>query len=132
MARVVPAIHVFAPTDKEDVDARDKRGHDNNANGTLAAFRIVTAAIDPCRDDLQLLAQRNQIGASVWNECSALFVESKKSRWSQRTRSERVLEGDLCQPDRVAHCRGHIQMRARERALFRRQPSVPQPDILAN
>jgi len=27
MAGLVPAIHVFAPTEK-DVDARDKRGHD--------------------------------------------------------------------------------------------------------
>jgi len=29
MAGLVPAIHVLAATSKEDVDARDKRGHDD-------------------------------------------------------------------------------------------------------
>src|SRR5262245_20470794 len=132
MAGLVPAIHVFASTDKEDVDARDKRGHETDATETLAAFYIAAAAIDPCRDDLQLLTQRNQIGASIWNECSALVVESKKSRWRQRSRTQRVLEGDICQPDRIAHRGGHIEVRARERAFFRRQPSVSQPDISTN
>src|SRR5262245_962003 len=103
MAGLVAAIHVIAPTDQQDVDAREKRGHDNNVNETLTTFRIATAAIDPGRDDLQLLTQRNQIGVSIWNECSALVVESKKSRWRQRSRTERVLEADLCQPHRVAH-----------------------------
>jgi hypothetical protein len=28
MAGLVPAIHVFVVTQKKDVDARDKRGHD--------------------------------------------------------------------------------------------------------
>jgi len=28
MAGLVPAIHVFAVLDLQDVDARDKRGHD--------------------------------------------------------------------------------------------------------
>jgi hypothetical protein len=28
MAGLVPAIHVFAAAEKKDVDARDKRGHD--------------------------------------------------------------------------------------------------------
>jgi hypothetical protein len=30
MAGLVPAIHVFGPASLEDVDARDKRGHDNS------------------------------------------------------------------------------------------------------
>jgi hypothetical protein len=29
MAGLVPAIHVFAAATKDDVDARDKRGHDD-------------------------------------------------------------------------------------------------------
>jgi hypothetical protein len=28
MAGLVPAIHVFSPTEKEDVDGRHKAGHD--------------------------------------------------------------------------------------------------------
>ena len=28
MTGLVPAIHVFLPDKKQDVDARDKRGHD--------------------------------------------------------------------------------------------------------
>jgi len=30
MAGLVPAIHVFGATGKKDVDARDKRGHDES------------------------------------------------------------------------------------------------------
>jgi hypothetical protein len=30
MARLVPAIHVFDFAEVEDVDARDKRGHDDS------------------------------------------------------------------------------------------------------
>jgi len=30
MAGLVPAIHVFAALRKKDVDARDKRGHDES------------------------------------------------------------------------------------------------------
>jgi hypothetical protein len=29
MAGLAPAIHVFAQSSKKDVDARDKRGHDD-------------------------------------------------------------------------------------------------------
>jgi len=32
MAGLVPAIHVFVSTEKQDVDARDKRGHDGRDN----------------------------------------------------------------------------------------------------
>jgi hypothetical protein len=31
MAGLVPAIHVFSSALKEDVDARDKRGHDEES-----------------------------------------------------------------------------------------------------
>jgi hypothetical protein len=33
MAGLVPAIHAFLPAAKKDVDARDKRGHDNRNIG---------------------------------------------------------------------------------------------------
>ena len=36
MAGLVPAIHVLILGDKEDVDARDKRGHD----GTVATIGV--------------------------------------------------------------------------------------------
>jgi hypothetical protein len=32
MAGLVPAIHVFGSKEKEDVDARDKPGHDVESN----------------------------------------------------------------------------------------------------
>jgi hypothetical protein len=32
MAGLVPAIHDFLTTEKQDVDARDKRGHDESNN----------------------------------------------------------------------------------------------------
>ena len=38
----------------------------------------------------------------------------------------------LGQPDRIAHRRGHIQVRARQGALFRGQPSVSQLDRSTN
>jgi len=33
MAGLVPAIHVFSASAKQDVDARDKRGHDVAISG---------------------------------------------------------------------------------------------------
>jgi hypothetical protein len=41
MAGLVPAIHVFVTLTKQDVDARDRRGHDESNNprfGISAAF----------------------------------------------------------------------------------------------
>jgi hypothetical protein len=50
MAGLVPAIHVYEPIDKQDVDARDKRGHDDRGivadyipyvtDGLLARLRL--------------------------------------------------------------------------------------------
>jgi hypothetical protein len=40
MAGLVPAIHVFDAVRSQDVDARDKRGHDDNS----AVFVIYPAA----------------------------------------------------------------------------------------
>jgi hypothetical protein len=40
MAALVPAIHVFAASGKKDVDARDKRGHDDGGHRTLQFFWI--------------------------------------------------------------------------------------------
>jgi hypothetical protein len=36
MAGLVPAIHVFLTRRKQDVDARDKRGHDGERFGAIA------------------------------------------------------------------------------------------------
>jgi hypothetical protein len=38
MAGLVPAIHIFDLT-REDVDARDKRGHDDSTNASVNAGR---------------------------------------------------------------------------------------------
>jgi len=43
MAGLVPAIHVLDLASKQDVDARDKRGHDDGSIGT-AILRIAIAA----------------------------------------------------------------------------------------
>ena len=98
----------------------------------LIAFQIIGAAVDPGCDDRQLLSESNEIGASTRNQRAALVVQAEKSRGGQRSGAQRVLQGELGQPDRIAHRRGHIQMRARQRALFRGQPSVSQLDRPAN
>jgi hypothetical protein len=36
MAGLVPAIHVFLDRMKQDVDARDKRGHDESNNPRIS------------------------------------------------------------------------------------------------
>jgi hypothetical protein len=42
MAGLVPAIHVFDPTRKQDVDARDKRGHDDQTFCSLILAYIAS------------------------------------------------------------------------------------------
>jgi len=41
MAGLDPAIHVFCRSEKKDVDARDKRGHDE-----MKAKRLAIAPVD--------------------------------------------------------------------------------------
>ena len=43
MAGLVPAIHVLTANEEEDVDARDKRGHDDVSNNRY----LTTAAVWP-------------------------------------------------------------------------------------
>jgi hypothetical protein len=48
MAGLVPAIHVFAASTKEDVDARDKPGHDDSfARRLIRSPRRPAAAMIP-------------------------------------------------------------------------------------
>ena len=53
MAGLVPAIHVFAQT-KEDVDARDKRGHDGLLGYNLISPRLT---LSPSRASTDLGAR---------------------------------------------------------------------------
>jgi len=39
MAGLVPAIHVLLAQKKQDVDARDKRGHDGEKFGAIAIIQ---------------------------------------------------------------------------------------------
>jgi hypothetical protein len=48
MAGLVPAIHVFRVDAPQDMDARDKRGHDEEektANPKIAAWTPISSAI---------------------------------------------------------------------------------------
>ena len=47
MARLVPAIHVFLAAKALDVDARDKRGHDESELMAYALLPSVFIFLDP-------------------------------------------------------------------------------------
>jgi hypothetical protein len=48
MAGLVPAIHVFDQTREKDVDARDKRGHDESNIAQLVLARRYQGVIAGC------------------------------------------------------------------------------------
>ena len=45
MAGLVPAIHVLLTVIKKDVDARDKRGHDESI---VAMLHLILITVKPC------------------------------------------------------------------------------------
>ena len=101
-------------------------------NAVPHRFHIVGAAVDPGCDDRQFLVSATKSARAPGDQRSALVVQAEKSRGRQRSGAQRVLQRKLRQPDRIAHRRGHIEVRARERALFRGQPSVGQLDRSAD
>ena len=63
MAGLVPAIHVFYVVSKQDVDARDKRGHD---------------------EDLVILRRPRERPSRRWAGCDAILRGSLKHAMQER------------------------------------------------
>ena len=79
-----------------------------------------------------LLSESDEIGASAGMSAPRSLSRPRNRAGVSEAARSASSRGSLGQPDRIAHRRGHIQMRARERALFRGQPSVSQLDRSAD
>jgi hypothetical protein len=90
MAGLVPAIHVFtAAQGREDVDARDKRGHDGGGYDSIrtkpalvignSAYRSVPAPPNTQNDASDIAESFGRLGFSVKKTKDATFDETRRA-----------------------------------------------------